>query len=110
MIPCFSKKLTDTQIDRLIEFKIIENRDCKTTKFLHSIINIGTTAIYLSVKGNLYQISFSSGNFYPNIYHVYAWKHNPIYKPIDYYLFKKVDNIIKVTEYYSNLNKYRKLN
>jgi type III secretory pathway component EscT len=109
MIPCLSS-LKDNEIIKLIEFNILENKEGKTSEYLHSLINIGTLPTYLKIGANLYQIYFSSGNFYPIIYKVYAWKYIPIRKPIDYYVFNKVNNEIKVKQFYANLNKYRKLN
>jgi len=109
MKPCLSE-LKNSDIVKLIEFNVLETKEGKTSKFLHNLINIGTSFTYLKIGANLYQISFSSGNFYPQIYKVYAWQHIPSYQPIDYYLFKKVDDSIKVSQYYGNLNTYRKLN
>lgn len=109
MKPCLSE-LKNKDIEVLINFNILETKEGKTTKFLHSTINIGSTFTYLKVGTNLYQMFFSSGNFYPNIYKVYAWKHDPSYKPIDYYIFQKKDNDIKVFAYYGNLNKRKLLN
>ena len=107
MKPCLIE-LKQKELDKLIKFNILETKEGKTSNFLHSIINIGTSFTYLKVGINVYQIFFSDGNFYPQIYRVHAWQYS--YQPIDYYLFKKVDNSIKVTQYYADLNKYRKLN